>query len=237
MKRNTVIFLAILLLGLFLRLVGNNWDAGWHLHPDERFLTMVGVDVKIPSSLGEYLNPGSSPFNPVNKSYPFYVYVTFPVLLNKIIARYLFNDTYGQFNLQGRLLSGIVDFFIIVIVFKLIELVEKKLKLHASIKYIAAFLYAIAVLPIQLSHFFTVDTFLNAFAWSSLYFAVKIVIKKEKGTLFNYVFSGLSLGLSFASKISAVYIVPLIGIIILWGVLKVKGSFPWYNIRLYRCNV
>ncbi len=225
MKRNTVIFLTILFIGLFLRLVGNNWDAGWHLHPDERFLTMVGVDVKIPSSLGQYLNPEASSFNPVNKDYPFYVYGTFPILLNKIIARYLFNDTYGQFNLQGRMLSGIADFFIIVIVFKLVELVEKKLKLNASIKYGAAFLYAIAVLPIQLSHFFTVDTFLSVFAWSSFYFAAKVVVKKEKEILLNCIFSGLSLGLSFASKISALYIAPLIGVSILWGVFKVKGGF------------
>ena len=31
----------ILLIGATLRLVALNWDSGQHLHPDERFLTMV----------------------------------------------------------------------------------------------------------------------------------------------------------------------------------------------------
>jgi len=42
-------------------------------------------------------------------------------------------------------------------------------------KYWAAFIYAIAVLPIQLSHFFAVDTFLNTFALMSVYFMLRVL--------------------------------------------------------------
>lgn len=213
----------ILFLGLFFRLYGNNWDQGWHLHPDERFLTMVGVDVKIPSSFSHYLDQTDSSFNPVNRGHEFYVYGTFPILLNKLIAQYFYNDTYDLFNLQGRVLSGLVDFFVILIIYKLIELVEKKLKLSWTIKYFGAFFYAIAVLPIQLSHFFAVDTFLNFFCWLSLYYAVRLNILKFKRFSFirDMCLSGLFLGLAFACKVSAIYFAPLIGFFVLFSLVKV----------------
>jgi len=223
MKRNNLVLLGILIIGLFFRFVGNNWDQGWHLHPDERFLTMVGTAVQIPSSIDQYLDQRTSSFNPVNKGHAFYVYGTFPILLNKVLAQYYFNDTYDQFNLQGRMLSGIADLLIVFILFKLVELWEKRLKLDGAIKYITAFLYAISVLPIQLSHFFTVDTFLNLCAWGSVYFATRIVIHKDKKIVFDIVISGLLLGLAFACKVSAIYVAPLIGAIICIGVFRIKG--------------
>ncbi len=231
MKRKNVIVLAICVVGLFFRLVGNNWDQGWHLHPDERFLTMVGMDVEIPSSFDRYLDQRSSSFNPVNKNHTFYVYGTLPVFLNKVLARFLFNDTYALFNLQGRVLSGCADFVVVLIVYALCKLGEKRLKFKTSVKYIAAFLYAISVLPIQLSHFYTVDTFLNLFCWMSLYFAIKYLNTSQNGTRYTlhatrYVcLSGLSLGLAFACKISAIYITPLIGALIALRLYKTKKSF------------
>ena len=220
-KRKLFLF-CILFVGLVLRLYGNNWDGGWHLHPDERFLTMVGTDVKIPSAVSQYLDAHSSTFNPANKGYSFYVYGTFPLLINKLLAQYLSNDTYDQFNLQGRVISGCIDFLVIFIIFNLVALLEKKLKLDTSIKYVSAFLYAIVVLPIQLSHFFTVDTFLNFFCWMSFYFAVKLVVQKGEATMYNISLAGLFLGLGLACKISAVYFAPVIGLFILINLISIK---------------
>src|SRR6266545_2437965 len=42
--------LAILLLAGLLRMRGLNWDESQHLHPDERFLTMVESAIKLPDS-------------------------------------------------------------------------------------------------------------------------------------------------------------------------------------------
>lgn len=224
MTKSKILFLFILFLGLFLRLYGNDWDQGWHLHPDERFLTMVGIDTKIPTSLSGYLNPQLSSFNPTNTGHTFFVYGTLPLLINKVIAQQLYLDSYNQFTLLGRILSGLADFMIIVILFKLVGLVEKKLKLHRSIKYLSSFLYAIAVHPIQLSHFFAVDTFLHLFVWVSLYYSIKILIQKEKGLLLNSICSGLFLGLAFACKISAIYISPLIALFIFFGYKNVFSS-------------
>lgn len=229
-NKGKLLLLCILFIGIFSRLYGNNWDQGWHLHPDERFLTMVGIDVKLPTSLPQYLDQKTSSFNPVNKGHAFYVYGTFPILLNKVIAQYMGNDTYDLFNLQGRILSGIADFFIVLIIFKLLELVEKKLNLSKSVKYIGAFFYAIAVLPIQLSHFFTVDTFLNLFCWLSLYYAIRFTVQRSKSSKvirlmsINICLSGLFLGLAIACKVNALYFAPLVGAFILFGFVSSRAA-------------
>ena len=174
-----LIITLIILLGLSLRLNNLNWDQGFHLHPDERFLTMVGNEIDIPKNIPEYLNPKTSPLNPHNKGYTFFVYGMFPVFLNKIVALIFNNDNYFDLTTQGRLLSGLADGLIILLVYKVLLLFEKKYSFDKSIKYWGAFFYSIMVLPIQLSHFFAVDTFLNLFAFSSFYFALKYYFFKD----------------------------------------------------------
>lgn len=220
MKVTRVFLFAVLAVAFFLRLYGNNWDQGFHLHPDERFLTMVGIDVKLPPSFSDYLNPRTSSFNPVNKGHAFYVYGTFPILINKVLATLWYNDTYDTFNLQGRILSGLADFLLVLLIYKICELLEKEWKLHPSIKLFATFLYGIAVLPIQLSHFFAADTFLNLFSWLSFYFALKLVVMKKSSLVWNMIFAGLFFGLALACKISALYFAPLVGFVILYGLFR-----------------
>ncbi|MFZ2026734.1 MAG: hypothetical protein WAV30_05610 [Microgenomates group bacterium] len=217
MKATRILLFVVLAVAFFFRLYGNNWDQGFHLHPDERFLTMVGIDVKLPTSFSDYLNPHTSSFNPVNKGHAFYVYGTFPILLNKVLATLWYNDTYDTFNLQGRILSGLADFLLVLLIYKICELLEKKWKLHSSVKIYAAFLYGIAVLPIQLSHFFAADTFLNLFSWLSFYFVLKIAVDKKSGVVGNMIWAGLFFGLALACKISALYFAPLIGFVMIYG--------------------
>jgi len=205
----------VILFGLFLRLFGNNWDQGSHMHPDERFLTMVGVDTKLPHTFSGYMDPKISTFNPANKGFTFYVYGTFPLFINKVFGDLFYNNTYETFTQQGRIFSGLADVFMILLIYKICGLFEKKMKLHPSIKLFAAFFYAIAVLPIQLSHFFAVDTFLNLFCWLSLYFALKANTEQNKRHILNLSLSGIFLGLAFACKISAFYFMPLILIFVM----------------------
>lgn len=209
-RKNLISFLlltVILILGAFFRFYNLNWDNNSHLHPDERFLTMVGNAMQLPTSFVEYLNPQTSTFNPAVIGYRFFVYGTFPITINKIIALLVGNDTYNLFTLQGRFLSAFVDFLIIVLVYKTVFLFEKKYNLNPNIKLLASFLYAIEVLPIQLSHFFAVDTFLNFFMFASFYFALRYYYSKN---YFPLAISGIFLGLAIASKISAIYIIPLV---------------------------
>src|SRR3989338_4715571 len=206
MKKNGILVL-ILLFGFALRIYGINWDQGYHLHPDERFLTMVANAEKLPTSWFDYFIPSRSSLNPYNVGYGFFVYGTFPLTLAKIVAVFLGFDTYADFTIFGRLLSALFDTLVIVMIYKIAELFEKKRGFDIRLKYFASFLYAIAVLPIQLSHFFAVDTFLNFFMFASFYFSLLFYFKRRTRFI---VFSALSLGLAFASKITAFFIVPLL---------------------------
>jgi len=207
LDQSKIILLLIIFLGAFFRFYDINWDQNQHLHPDERFLTMVGTDMKVPPNFATYLDPNVSSMNPANIGHSFYVYGTFPVIANKLLAIATKTDNYNDFTLLGRMLSGFVDLLMVAIVFKTAELFERKEKLRPSVKYWAAFFYAITVLPIQLSHFFTVDTFLNAFVFLSFYSALSFSYSKR---IIWLLLSGLFLGLAIASKATAIFIFPLL---------------------------
>ena len=83
--------IAILLVGFYFRFAGLNWDDNQHLHPDERFLTQVLTGIELPKSLGEYFDSTSSPLNPRNRGYGFFVYGDFPVIFTRVAAEGL-ND-------------------------------------------------------------------------------------------------------------------------------------------------
>jgi len=225
--KSKIILTGILLLALFLRFQNINWDSNFHLHPDERFLTMVGNAMKIPSSIEQYFNPDTSPLNPPNVGFSFFVYGAFPIILNKVIALLFGNDTYGAFTLQGRILSGLADMMVLLLIYKTAELfVETGHAPSLRKKHIplwAAFFYAIAVLPIQLSHFFATDTFLNLFMFASFYFALR----------FNIFFSALFFGLAVASKASAIYILPLLLFILCFPLIRKKKLGPLLKCLLF----
>ena len=54
-----------MLLGAYFRFTGVNWDSDQHLHPDERFMTMVAEQIDSVDSLGEYFNTKTSTLNPL----------------------------------------------------------------------------------------------------------------------------------------------------------------------------
>ncbi len=224
-----LLIIGIIILAIILRFTGINWDNNTHLHPDERFLTMVGIDTKIPNSLKNYLNPKTSSLNPVNlydnegnRKYPFYVYGALPITLNKLASIFSANDNYNGFTITGRLFSAFLDILTVILIYKTIKLIEEKLKLNSSIKYLASFFYAISVLPIQLSHFFAVDLFLNTFLFASFYFCIRFYIKNEYQPL---IFSGIFLGFAFGSKITAIFFLPLLlSIIGIYYVQRIKFS-------------
>ena len=218
----SLIVALIILLGLSLRLNNINWDKGFHLHPDERFLTMVGNDIEFTKNISEYLNPEVSSLNPYNRGYNFFVYGIFPILLNKTIAVFFNNDNYFDFTLQGRVLAGLADTLTIVLVYKTLLLFEKKLNFNKSIKYWASFFYSVMVLPIQLTHFFAVDTFMNLFVFASFYFALKYLLNMNKRNIY---LSAIFLGLGIGSKISAVLILPLISYLIWVKNINLKKFF------------
>ncbi|MBI2008622.1 glycosyltransferase family 39 protein, partial [Candidatus Amesbacteria bacterium] len=184
------LFIIILLLAAFFRFYGLNWDQNQHLHPDERFLTMVAIGMKWPTNLLQYFDTQASTLNPHNVGYGFYVYGTFPVILVKSIAEALKLGDYHNLTLVGRFISSLLDLGTTVLVF----LISRRLFKSPSAALLTMFVYAISVLPIQLSHFFAVDTFLVFFLVLSFYLLITN----------NYLLLGIAFGLAIASKITAV---------------------------------
>lgn len=207
-------------MGFFIRIYGINWDQNQHLHPDERFLTMVGGAVSLPKSINQYLDPQISPLNPYNVNYGFFVYGTLPLTLNKIAATLVHMDNYNDFAILGRVVSAIFDTGVIILVFLLALLFEKKYKLNKNLKYLAAFFYALSVLPIQHAHFFVSESFLNFFMIASFYFTFRFL--NQKKSVSNLLISAILFGLAIGTKISAIYILPLILCIVIYKDLNKK---------------
>lgn len=190
-----ILLLAILGLGAWLRLTGLDWDNNTHLHPDERFLTLVETAIQLPESIADYFDTANSQLNPHNVGYGFFVYGTFPIFLVRYLAEAVGNAGYDQVHLLGRAVSASFDLISILLVFMLGErLFSRKVGL------LGAFFSAVSVLLIQHSHFFVVDPVANTFILLGLYFAVGI---QRDGRLRDYIFFGIALGLAVSSKISA----------------------------------
>lgn len=204
--------LLVLGLGLFLRLIGLNWDQNSHLHPDERFLTMVMMSLKIPENFINYFQTDVSLLNPHNTGFGFFVYGRFPLILTKVLAGVLNLDNYNDLTLLGRFLSAILDASVIIAIYKTVKLfVDKKnLSLKRFPLYSALF-YAVFVFPIQQAHFFTADSFVNSFFIWSFYFSLKFYFSEKKSnSVLNLLISAFFLGLAIASKISIFYVLPII---------------------------
>src|SRR3990172_12953388 len=101
----------ILFVAAGLRFVGLNWDSQTHLHPDERFLTMVETGLGLPGSVGEYFDTETSPLNPHNAGFSFFVYGTLPVFIVRLLAEISGMTGYDKVHLVGRAASAGFDVF------------------------------------------------------------------------------------------------------------------------------
>lgn len=215
----------VLLIGFVLRLWGINWDQYTHLHPDERFLTMVETDMRIPHSLGQYFDSATSPLNPYNTGtgHGNFAYGTFPMTLTKITGEVLqhqdffplnlvkdglekafggngvpaWND-YAHIDLVGRLLSALADTATIFVVF-----LAGKLLYDRRAGLLAASLLSVTVLNIQLAHFFAVDSFLTLFGALTIYYSIRIV---KFGGWANFALAGVAYGFATSCKLNGAFL-------------------------------
>lgn len=192
-----LLFYIIILSGFLLRVTGYNWDAGFHMHPDERAIVLAVSDLSYPGSLSQFLSP-DSPLNPkffAYGSFPFYLLRVFGDIFSIIDSEF---GEYSKINLIGRVISALFDTGTIIVLYFL----GKHLR-DRNLGLIVSALYAISVLPIQLSHFYAVDTILTFFITLTLLFLLKLY---EKPTFIKSFVIGIFLGLSLATKISATVI-------------------------------
>ena len=139
-------------MGGILRFQGLNWDAGHHLHPDERFISMVEEKIAFPKSAGEYFDSARSSLNPYNKGEGSFVYGTLPMVLAKAVASARGRKGYDETYLIGRALSGVFDLLTVWLVYRITRRFTQR---RAAL--LAAGLSAFCALGIQLSHFWAVD--------------------------------------------------------------------------------
>jgi len=215
------LYICICLVALSVRLYGLKWDQGHHLHPDERFLTMVTTDSRIPESLSDYLDPAVSTLNPYNIKYAFYVYGMFPVTANKLIAQAVDMDSYDGTLITGRVLSAVADTLTLVCIMAIAVLLRKRYSWPTYVPHAVGIMYAMAVLPIQNSHFFTVDSLAVMFSTATLYWILRYVDHQK---LRYAACGGIFFGLALASKISSVYISPLFGMLMLYTVYRQRSK-------------
>lgn len=212
-----IALLLIVAVGIFLRAYGLNWDQGLYLHPDERFIAIVSssrVDMPPKDDLGSIFNPRTSPLNPrrddpVTGAPLSFAYGTLPVYVQSVMAWAvnLVSDTdyqsYPNIYKVGRTLNVLIDTLTIVLVF----LLARRL-FRPSAGLVAAALYALSVLPIQLSHFFTVDIWLTFFVTATLYLAIRYL---DRPTYRRALLLAVPVGSAFATKASVPsLIVPLL---------------------------
>ena len=208
-----LLLIVVLLIGAYFRLIGPNWtleqlwlgitqpgqyaapelvsdwDQSQHLHPDERFLTMVSSAIspikgcnlpdisiydcpnseKIWLSVSDYFNTLNSPLNPNNRGYGFYVYGTLPLFIVRYAGELVGMTGYDEINLVGRQLSALIDLGSVFLLYLLASRLYGR-----RVGLLAAAFSALAVAQIQQSHFFTVDNFPTFFMLLSAYFALDV---------------------------------------------------------------
>ncbi|MHB9091561.1 MAG: DUF2298 domain-containing protein, partial [Chloroflexota bacterium] len=204
---STVVLAAILLIGAGLRLIGIDWDQSQHLHPDERFITMIVAALKWPRDFAEYFDTARNPLSPYNFDFAFFVYGTLPLYIVKWAGNMLNMASYDQVYYVGRALSALADLGSVVMIF----LIGRRLY-DEKVALAGAALLSFSVLNIQQSHFFTVDTFASFFVVLGFFFAVRA---SDNGHWWEYALAGASLGAGVACKVTAY----LLGIVIVLAAL------------------
>lgn len=188
---------------LALRLYGIDWDGGHFYHPDERAILTHTYDLGLPAldDLGVLFDADESPLNPRWFPYgtlPIYALKAVQVALSPIVDLDLV-----ELSRVGRVLSALADTATVAVVYQMGALLFTR-----RVGLLAAGLTALAVLHVQLSHFFAAETFQTLFIVTSLYFMVQVT---REGRLRHSLWAGVFAGLAMATKVSsAPILLPLV---------------------------
>lgn len=235
-----VLLIITMIFGAYLRFVGQNWDDFTHLHPDERFLTGVTENIgrgvlnlsgdeaekarrltecqaRNPNTngVGGYFDTSCSDLYPPNIGHPLYVYGELPLFVVRLageIYSSLTNNrlwvSYTGAQLVGRSVSAVSDLITIFFIF-----LTTRYLFGRWTGLLAAFLYTVSVLPIQLSHFWTADAFSVMPIAISFFFAVRVM---DRAKWYDFIGFGVAFGAAIASRINTL---PLLGVIILAAII------------------
>ena len=186
----------VLVVALALRIYGVNWDDGysWTPHPDERAILSKVAELSPPpiSDLSVLFDAEASPWNP-----RWFAYGSFPLYMLKgveLLSEFVPGLDIQDMRVPGRVLSALADVGTVALVYLLGASIWSR---RSGL--LAAALVALAVIHIQLSHFFAVDTFLALFSTATVFFLIRVA---RRGRTMDSALAGLFLGLALATKIS-----------------------------------
>lgn len=195
-RRAHLVLLVVLGLAAALRLQNLDWDGGRHLHPDERFLTMVTEKLAAPADVATYFDTARSPLNPANQGYRFFVYGTLPLFVTRATAAALGRTGYDELPAVGRVLSALWDLGTVLLTWRLGLLLA-----GPALGLAAAALVAVSVTSIQHAHFFTVDAASGFFAAAALLALLHVA---RDGRRRCHLAFGVALGLACACRVNLV---------------------------------
>lgn len=225
-------FALILMAAFLLRLTGLNWDNHSYLQPDERFLTTIASKIGNDGYLTEasrercsasgqpnqFFNTACSSYNPNNINEGSFAYGTLPLYIVRGVAQIAADinflnledpavwHSYDYVHLVGRATNALFDTFSVLLIFVIGS------RLFTSVHgLIASAFYAFAVLPIQLAHFWAVDTQASFFFLLGLWAAVELS-RTEKFRW--YVLFGFAFGAALASRVNMLPMVALLPIVL-----------------------
>jgi YYY domain-containing protein len=208
--RGVALGVALLAAAAVLRLAGLDWDDGQHLHPDERFLTMVETAIRLPHSFAEYFDTARAPLNPANHGYRFFVYGTLPLFLVRALGEWLGLADYAHIHFVGRILSTLFDLGTVGLTYWIGAVVGGR-----RVGVIACALTAFSVTSIQNAHFFTVDSAAAFFATAALCALVRFA---DRGSMSAQILFGVLYAMALACRIN---------LVLLAGVYPVAFLYAW----------
>jgi uncharacterized membrane protein len=233
------VLLALILMGLVLRVWNLDFDQGLGTHPDERStVCFVAPSIGWPTSWEEFRDPQRSPLNPLwdrsRQEFRSFTYGHFPLYLGVLmgelfhaaapvaealgvpsnVVEYMArgNQPCGGIAVAGRLVIALLDTLTILLVFLL---GRRAFGVGAGL--LAAAFYAFTAQAIQLSHFFAMDPASTTFTVMAVLGGVMMV---QERTLRAAIVTGIGAGLAIASKFSALPVLAVpVTASVLWFVM------------------
>lgn len=210
-----ILLAVVLVAGAGLRLYGLAWDAGFgHTpHPDERAILERVQQLSLPAPW-ELLDAERSGWNP-----RWFNYGSFPLYAlwaAEGVSAPLLGGEGADIRVLARAVSALADVATILAVFGIATLVfDRRTGL------LAAALTALAVVHIQLSHFFAVDTLQALLAVAALYFMLRVA---REGKARDSAIAGALVALGIATKASQLPIIAPFAVAHLMFLLGMSGK-------------
>jgi len=191
-----LVLVGLALIALALRLNGVRWDQGHLFHPDERAILMKVGDISFPwpPDPALLLDAEHSPWNP--HWFPYGSLVLYLLKLAAGVAGLVLGRSgFEDMAVVGRVVAALLDTWTVLLLYAL----GARLYGRAT-GLLAAGFAALAVIHIQMSHFYTSDPLLTFFLTGSMLFLAGLA---RTGRLRDAALAGLLFGLALATKVSA----------------------------------